>query len=103
MYVNICTAFLVTNMSAQAAKYTAELMPGGEVSSEQLAIIENLATIEGINDAFLVSNLFAVLAFVLSFFIKRVRPPEKEEEDMVKGHYPINRDKLRRRKKAADY
>jgi len=85
---SIGTAFLVTIMSAQAAKYTAELMPGGEVSSEQLGIIENLATIEGINDAFLVSTLFAVLAFALSFFIKRVRPGDEETEP-IKAHSPI--------------
>jgi EmrB/QacA subfamily drug resistance transporter len=100
---SIGTAFLVTVMSAQAAKYTLDFMPsGGEVSNEQLAIIENLATIEGINDAFLVSTIFAVIAFVLSFFIKRVRPPEKEEEDMVKGHYSVNRGKPRGRKRATN-
>ena len=75
----IGTAFLVTVMSSQTVKHMDE-MTQTVVSEEQLQVIENLATIEGINDSFMIATIFAILGFILSFFIKRRYPPEESEE-----------------------
>lgn len=78
---SIGTAFLVTVMSAQAARHLADFMPAsGSPGQEQLAVLNNLATIQGINDSFMVATAFAVLGFILSFFVKRVRPADEDEE-----------------------
>ncbi|MNP70631.1 hypothetical protein D3C76_1668880 [compost metagenome] len=57
-------------------------------SADQLLGIQNQviakATIEGINDAFLVSVGVAIIAFILAFFIKRgVQPKETAEEKVT--------------------
>ncbi|UZD14824.1 DHA2 family efflux MFS transporter permease subunit [Virgibacillus natechei] len=78
---SIGTAFLVTVMSSQTAKHVADFMPAsGTPSESQLVNIENLATIEGINDSFMVATVFAVVGFILSFFIKKTKPVEEDEE-----------------------
>ncbi|MEC5426071.1 DHA2 family efflux MFS transporter permease subunit [Virgibacillus sp. C22-A2] len=78
---SIGTAFLVTVMSSQAAKHVSDFMPStGTPTQEQMAVIERLATIEGINDSFMVATVFAVIGFILSFFIKRTKPVEEDEE-----------------------
>jgi MFS family permease len=77
---SIGTAFLVTVMSAQTAKHIPEFMPAtGMPTEKQMGVIENLATIEGINDAFTVATVFALIGFVLSFFIKKTKPVEEDE------------------------
>ncbi|WP_044476802.1 DHA2 family efflux MFS transporter permease subunit [Oceanobacillus massiliensis] len=78
---SIGTAFLVTVMSSQTAKHVADFMPASGTPSElQLISIENLASIQGINDSFMVATVFAVLGFILSFFIKRTAPVEEDQE-----------------------
>ncbi|MET1249363.1 DHA2 family efflux MFS transporter permease subunit [Sporolactobacillus sp. STCC-11] len=42
--------------------------------------VQQLATIQGINDAFIVATLLTVAAWVLSFFIKRATPSRKKHE-----------------------
>ncbi|MFC3040970.1 DHA2 family efflux MFS transporter permease subunit [Virgibacillus xinjiangensis] len=82
---SIGTAFLVTVMTAQTAKHLADRMPSGEqLTDQQFLHLENLATIDGINDSFMVATLCSILGFVLSFFIKRVRPADEEEGDLTK-------------------
>ncbi|MFC2948840.1 DHA2 family efflux MFS transporter permease subunit [Virgibacillus sediminis] len=77
---SIGTAFLVTVMTAQTARHLADYMPAAEgMTDQQLIQLENLATIEGINDSFMVATICAILGFFLSFFIKRVRPADEEE------------------------
>lgn len=77
---SIGTAFLVTVMSSQTAKHVTELMPSGTPTESQLANIENLATIQGINDSFMVATVFAIIGFILSFFIKKTKPVGEDEE-----------------------
>lgn len=52
----------------------------GNSYEQQLVNIENLATIEGINDSFMVATVFAIVGFILSFFIKKTKPVEEDEE-----------------------
>ncbi|RYM06644.1 DHA2 family efflux MFS transporter permease subunit [Sporolactobacillus sp. THM7-7] len=47
--------------------------------------VEQMATIQGINDAFLVATLLTVLALILSFFIKRATPPKKKPEEKAES------------------
>ncbi|MFC4024111.1 DHA2 family efflux MFS transporter permease subunit [Oceanobacillus longus] len=78
---SIGTAFLVTVMTTQSVKHMNDSMPAsGIVTDQQLVNIENMATIQGINDSFMVATVFAVIGFVLSFFIKRTAPVEEDEE-----------------------
>ncbi|UJL48127.1 DHA2 family efflux MFS transporter permease subunit [Virgibacillus sp. NKC19-16] len=77
---SIGTAFLVTVMSSQTAKHVTDLMPSGTPTESQLVNIENLATIQGINDSFMVATVFAMIGFILSFFIKKTKPVEEDEE-----------------------
>ncbi|MFC7392143.1 DHA2 family efflux MFS transporter permease subunit [Scopulibacillus cellulosilyticus] len=42
--------------------------------------VAQLATIQGINDAFMVATGFAVLALILSLFLKRAVPPDVKEQ-----------------------
>ncbi|WP_067729674.1 DHA2 family efflux MFS transporter permease subunit [Oceanobacillus damuensis] len=78
---SIGTAFLVTVMSSQTVKHMADSMPAsGMATEQQLTTLENLATIQGINDSFMVATLFAILGFILSFFIKRTDPVEEDKE-----------------------
>lgn len=75
----IGTAFLITVMSNQAEDYFKELVPQtGIQSDQQFAHLQNLATIQGINDAFIVATGFAIVGFILSFFIKRTNPSKEE-------------------------
>ncbi|MGJ9460217.1 DHA2 family efflux MFS transporter permease subunit [Oceanobacillus sp. CF4.6] len=78
---SIGTAFLVTVMTTQTVKHMNNSMPASEISTDQqLVNIENMANIQGINDSFMVATVFAVIGFVLSFFIKRTAPVEEDEE-----------------------
>lgn len=74
----IGTAFLVTVMSTQTENHLSEFLPGGDPTNEQLAFATKHATIQGINDSFLVATAFAVVGFILSFFLKKVRPADEE-------------------------
>jgi EmrB/QacA subfamily drug resistance transporter len=90
----IGTAFLVTIMSNRTESYASEFAATamknavGQPTAEMQQQIAMRAMLEGINDAFLVATLFAGIALVLAFFIKRakqaediieVKPPEKEK------------------------
>ena len=88
----IGTALLVTVMSTRTETHAAELaastMKHATVQPSEAAIagmqqqIAIKAMLQGINDAFFVSALIALVALVLAFFIKR----SKQSEDPLKEH-----------------
>ncbi|MEC0131922.1 MULTISPECIES: DHA2 family efflux MFS transporter permease subunit [Paenibacillus] len=82
-------ALLVTIMSNSTTSHVKDMVAEAvskltaKPSAEQLLGIQNQviakATIEGINDAFLVSVGVAIIAFILAFFIKRGIQPKDTE------------------------
>lgn len=79
-------ALLVTIMSTRTTTHVEEMV-GAAVSKlttppSESTLLEiqqqfiSKATIEGINDAFLVSAVIAAIALILAFFIRRTRPAE---------------------------
>ena len=82
----IGTAFLVTVMTSQTAKHTTEMATASGVTpdaKEKMAHIVKEATIQGINDAFIVATGLSILALILAFFIKRVQPAEEDNEKEI--------------------
>lgn len=60
------------------------LAPGASQSAVMQILIgkvEQMATIQGINDAFIVATLLTILALILSFFIRRATPSEKRSNN----------------------
>jgi EmrB/QacA subfamily drug resistance transporter len=86
----IGTAFLVTIMSNRTETYATEFATAtmksavGQPTAEMQQQIAMRAMLEGINDAFLVATLFAGIALVLAFFIKRA----KQAEDIIEVKRP---------------
>nr|WP_245690191.1 DHA2 family efflux MFS transporter permease subunit [Sediminibacillus albus] len=75
----IGTAFLVTVMSNRRTTHLSEFIPN-EAANPELYAFQH-ATIEGINDSFMVATAFAVLGFALSFFLKKVTPADENETE----------------------
>ncbi|MGE7093236.1 hypothetical protein ACQKII_17630 [Lysinibacillus sp. NPDC048646] len=52
------------------------------------SLIEEEAMLHGINVTFFISTLIAVIALILAFFIKRVKPnhEDKKDEEVVVKH-----------------
>lgn len=75
----IGSALLVTIMSTRTTTHIEELATTG-VGGQELV---NRATVEGINDAFIITVYVALIALVLSFFIKRSTPAEDFREKKV--------------------
>ncbi|MGE7931272.1 DHA2 family efflux MFS transporter permease subunit [Viridibacillus arvi] len=83
-------SLLVTIMSNRSVTHGKELLdvaisklsapPTNEVLAQMKQQIMAQATIEGINDAFLVSAGVAIIAVILAFFIKRTNSIEKVEK-----------------------
>jgi EmrB/QacA subfamily drug resistance transporter len=70
----IGTAFLVTVMTNNAEGSIKDIIIDNHFNPENQADMmqaANLAQVEGINHAFMVSTIFAVVALILSFFLKR--------------------------------
>jgi EmrB/QacA subfamily drug resistance transporter len=77
------TAFLVTVMTNQTEKHVTEMATAAGVTpdaKQEMGYIIKEATIQGINDAFVVATGLSVLALLLAFFIKRVKPAEEDEK-----------------------
>ncbi|MFD1849295.1 MDR family MFS transporter [Oceanobacillus bengalensis] len=78
----IGTALIITIMSTREANYASQLT--AEVTGQMTTSLEQHIALEsmlgGINDAFLISAIIAVVAFILAFFIKRATPMEDEED-----------------------
>jgi len=91
----IGTALLVTVMSNRTATHATEIgkaamshltkPPTPEVIAEVKQQVMMKAMLEGINDAFLVTVGIAALALILSFFIKREKQAEEQNELMPAG------------------
>lgn len=87
----IGTAFLVTVMTTQAKNSIEDIIvshgfnPADKMDMVQAA---NLAQVQGINDAFMVSTVFAAIALVLSFFIQRGRTTQGQEPDLKRQETP---------------
>ena len=78
------TSLLVTVMTTRTETHIMNSMQSGETGSKEQMIID--ATIEGINDAYLVIIGIAIVGLLLSFFIKRVeQSTENKKESNVKN------------------
>ncbi len=78
------TALLVTIMSDRSKTHAQDFVTSGAAggwSKEQLAME---ATIQGINDAYLVIIAIGVVGLILSFFIKRTSPASEPAADGVR-------------------
>ncbi|MEW9677318.1 DHA2 family efflux MFS transporter permease subunit [Lentibacillus sp. L22] len=81
----IGTAFLVTIMTNQAKNSIKDIIINNHFdpnNEQDMLHAANLAQVQGINDAFMVSTVFAVVALILSFFIKRGRTTQEEEPEV---------------------
>lgn len=71
----IGTAIFVTIMNSRAASSAAEQLAGIDpttLAQEQLAHVKKLALLEGIQFTFLIATFTTLVAFILTFFVKRV-------------------------------
>ncbi|GIO24062.1 DHA2 family efflux MFS transporter permease subunit [Oceanobacillus sp. J11TS1] len=78
----IGTAFLVTVMTNRAKDSIQDIIVQNHfdpASQQDMLHAANLAQVQGINDAFMVSTVFAVVGLILSFFIKRGRTTQEEQ------------------------
>ncbi|AZN42735.1 DHA2 family efflux MFS transporter permease subunit [Paenibacillus albus] len=71
------TSLLVTIMSTRTKTHMTDMMASGGSGSQEHMIME--ATIQGINDAYLVIVGIGLVGLVLAFFIKRTGRPEDEK------------------------
>ncbi|WP_040984319.1 DHA2 family efflux MFS transporter permease subunit [Oceanobacillus jeddahense] len=84
----IGTAFLVTVMTNQAKNSMEDIIVQNHfdpANQQDMLHAANLAQVQGINDAFMVSTVFAVIGLVLSFFIKRGRTTQEDEPELQTG------------------
>jgi EmrB/QacA subfamily drug resistance transporter len=100
----IGSALLITIMNnrteSEAKELAADAManmdpsmaqPSAEAAAGMQQQIMNEAMLHGINFSFLISTLIAVIALVLAFFIKRVKPAtEKNEADLTLSNASAN-------------
>lgn len=80
----IGTAVLVTLMTNKAKDSIKDIIISHKFNPQDKADMlhaQNLAMVEGINHAFMVSAVFAVIALVLSFFIRRGRTHQDENTE----------------------
>lgn len=83
----IGTAFLVTVMVNEAKDSIKNIVISNgfdPTNKQDMVQAANLAQVEGINHAFMIATLFAVLALILSFFIKRGRVKQDQEPDLIR-------------------
>lgn len=81
----IGTALLLTFMNnrteASANALIANAMASGqELTAEIKAVIEKQALLDGISLSFLIATILTVFALVLSVFVKRVTPPDRQQK-----------------------
>lgn len=80
-------ALLVTIMTNKTKEVVKELIISSGVNPQDETAVQPLqlqAMIEGINHSFVVATWFAVIAFVLAFFIKKVKPHEEKTVETSK-------------------
>lgn len=86
----IGTAVLLTVMTKRMESSAADRMAGLHASGKDAVTQDellNLAMLDGINFAFFVSALIAVLAFILTLFVKRVAPPSYRKAPKMKTEH----------------
>lgn len=77
------TALLVTFMTNKAASHAKELVISGRIDPSdkaKMAEVTQAATIYGINHSFVIATWLSVVALVLAFFIRKVKPHEDPRE-----------------------
>jgi EmrB/QacA subfamily drug resistance transporter len=77
----IGTAYLVTVMTNQTQNHLKHIMISAGISpdaKQQVALALKHATIQGINDAFVIATWLTLIALALSFFIGRPKIPEED-------------------------
>ncbi|MBM7598856.1 EmrB/QacA subfamily drug resistance transporter [Virgibacillus halotolerans] len=83
----IGTAVLVTIMTNKAKNSIEDVIVSNNLDptdKQDMLHAGNLAQVAGINSAFMVATIFAAIALVLSFFLKRGRTTQEEEpEDLT--------------------
>lgn len=84
---SIGTALLVTVMTNQTKDHLQSMTaPKGMSVAAAKQQMADQAMIHGINDAFMVASGIALLALVLSFFIRRTKPHEEDQVAQVPAH-----------------
>lgn len=76
-------AFFVSIMTNQGTNHIKEIMTKKRIfptDKIHMTAAINEGTVMGINDAFMLATYMAIIAFVLSFFIKRTAPGERKVE-----------------------
>ncbi|WP_107949549.1 DHA2 family efflux MFS transporter permease subunit [Lysinibacillus parviboronicapiens] len=76
----------MANLSANAAQ------PSAQATAELQQQIMNEAMLHGINFTFFISTLIAVIALILAFFIKRVKPNHEDKTDEEAVVKPLDID-----------
>jgi EmrB/QacA subfamily drug resistance transporter len=74
------TSLLVTVMTSRTATHFKDMLASGSQDTQQHMVTE--ATINGINDAYLVIVGIGIIGLVLSFFIKQVGQASEKESEM---------------------
>lgn len=83
------TALLITVMTTRTKSHLIEIMTTGKVATATKEMIKE-ASIQGINDSYLVIIGIGVVGLVLSFFIKRVGQAEEEETEVSVNRKPVS-------------
>lgn len=81
-------ALLVTIMTNKTKEVVKELIVSTGTNPQDataMAPLQAQAMIDGINHSFIVATWFAVVAFVLAFFIKKVKPHEEKSVETAKA------------------
>ena len=83
------TALLVTVMTTRTKSHLVEMMTASKTANATKELIKE-ASIQGINDSYLVIIGIGVVGLLLSFFIKRVAQAEEEEKEVVANRKSIS-------------
>ncbi|NUU59857.1 DHA2 family efflux MFS transporter permease subunit [Paenibacillus agri] len=84
----IGTSLLVTVMTSRTKTHLQDMMATGGSGSKEHMLME--ATIQGINDAYLVIIGIGIVGLLLSFFIKRTGQAEKEKTGIALNAKPVS-------------
>ncbi|MRN53899.1 DHA2 family efflux MFS transporter permease subunit [Paenibacillus monticola] len=77
----IGTSLLITVMTSRTKTHLVDMMSAGGSSSKEHLIME--ASIQGINDAYLLIVGIGIAGLLLSFFIKRTEPSEEDGKRVI--------------------
>jgi mannose/fructose/N-acetylgalactosamine-specific phosphotransferase system component IIC len=74
----IGTALLVTVMTTSTKSHFQDMVAAGGAAASSMEVMKMEATIQGINDAYLVIIGIGIVGLLLSFFIKRTGQAEEK-------------------------